>query len=85
MENDFESPSRIVPQTAPRIGGNSSEPPVGEDIGEFEIQAAFADIQAALTRTIRRQSVAEVAKQRGFKLATTHPQTSWSSGEDLDV
>jgi hypothetical protein len=54
-------------------------------LDEFEIQAAFADIQAALTRTIRRQSVAGVAKQRGFKLATTHPQTSWSSGEDLDV
>jgi AcrR family transcriptional regulator len=54
-------------------------------LDELAIQSAFSQIRNASSRTTRRPSVAEVAKQRGFKLATTQPPRSWSSDEDLDV
>jgi DNA-binding XRE family transcriptional regulator len=54
-------------------------------LDELEIQSAFAQIQDTLSRTVPRRGVAEVAKQRGFKLATIREPNNWSSNEDFDV
>jgi hypothetical protein len=52
---------------------------------ELAIERAFSQVRNAAIRTTRRPGVLEVAKQRGLKLATAQPPTSWSSDEDLDV
>jgi AcrR family transcriptional regulator len=52
---------------------------------ELAVGRAFSQIRNSAVRAARRPGVLEVAKQRGFKLATTQPPTSWSSDEDLDV
>lgn len=54
-------------------------------VDELAVQRAFSQIRNASSRTTRRPSVLEAAKHRGFKLATTQPQTRWSSDEELDV
>jgi AcrR family transcriptional regulator len=54
-------------------------------VDDLAVQGAFSQIRNASSRTTRRPSVLEVAKQRGFKLATTRPQTRWSSDDELDV
>jgi hypothetical protein len=54
-------------------------------LDSLEVETAYAQIEQALGRDSRHRSVIDVAKQRGFKLATTQQPTSWSSAEDLDV
>jgi AcrR family transcriptional regulator len=52
---------------------------------ELAVGRALSRIRNASIPATRRPGVLEVAKQRGFKLATTQPLTSWSSDEDPDV
>jgi len=51
----------------------------------IEIQDAFAQIQKTLSRPSGRVGVVDVAKKRGFKLATVRPSAHWSSNEDVDL
>jgi DNA-binding transcriptional regulator YiaG len=54
-------------------------------LDSLEVETAYTQIQQAMGREPRHRSATYVAKQRGFKLATTQQRTSWSSAEDLDV
>ncbi len=54
-------------------------------LDESAIEKGLAEIADAVNRKTRRASVLEIARRRGFKLATVHPIKNWASGDEVDI